>query len=156
MRKIKLTQGKYALVDDEDFDRVNQFKWWAIKSPSNNWRAVRQKNRLNIYMHKFILGENSFKIIDHINGDSLDNRKSNLRYCSYSQNNMNSKIKSHNTTGHKGVSFVRRVNKYRVQIMCNKIRYNLGYFKDINDAAKAYNAKALELHGEFARVNTNE
>jgi hypothetical protein len=90
---------------------------------------------------------------DHINGDGLDNRKINLRICTPSQNLMNRGVPINNKTGHKGVSYDKRVNKFKVQIRLNKKNITVGYFYNINDAARAYNAYAVKYYGEFAQLN---
>ena len=136
MKKIKLTQGKVALVDDEDFEKESQYKWAACRQH----RLV-----LNFY------GKNL--CVDHINGDPLDNRKVNLRICTQAENRRNSKINKRNISGYKGVSFIKMSGKYQSRICFNYKQYELGTFERAEDAAFAYNKKAKELFGEFARLN---
>ena len=158
MKEIKLNKGKYALVDGDDFGKVNQYEWKALKrSHGNNKFDVIRNETIDgkkkiIYMHRFIMNPENSKIqVDHINGNGFDNRKCNLRLCSNSQNNMNKQKRSDNTSGYKGVSFYK--GKFYAEIMKEQTPYKLGTFKTALEAAKAYNAKALELHGEFARLN---
>lgn len=160
MKEIKLTQGKVALVDDEDFEKLNILKWAAMKRRKHIDKFVAFRNGyINgkmrvIRMHRFILNVTDSKIqVDHINGNPLDNRKENLRLCSNAENNMNKEIRPDNTTGYKGVYFHKRANKYLSQIWYNQKHYYLGLFESPIDAAKVYNAKAIELHGEFAYLN---
>lgn len=159
MKEIKLTKGKFALVDDEDFERINQYKWQAIyKKDKKIYIAKRSRTKkesdspVYILMHRQIMNINNSKIqVDHINHNTLDNRRCNLRLCNNSQNNMNKKGRSDNTSEYKGVSFYH--NKFHAEIMVNQKSYRLGSFDTAIEAAKAYNAKALELHKEFAYLN---
>src|SRR3990167_4081188 len=109
MKFIKLTQGKFVLVDDEDFEWLNQYKWYCQKALSNRFYARGQagKNKKTIFMHRFILNINDKRRIDHMNGDSLDNRKSNLRICTQQQNLFNKKMYKNNKSGYKGVWFTK-------------------------------------------------
>ena len=153
MKKIKLTQGKYAIVDDEDFAYLNQWKWYfnnkgyAVK---NNWENKKWKT---IYMHRLIMNTLKKMETDHINGNKLDNRRCNLRICTKSQNQINSNVNIKNSSGYKGVCWHKDRNKWQVQIEFNGKKYYLGYFVDKIGAAKAYNQKAKELFGEFAYLN---
>ena len=151
MKTIPLTQGKVALVDDKDFKRLNKFKWSAWTN-GTHWYAVR-----GIYMHKEIIGDVSMAIeIDHKNKNGLDNRRSNLRKCTRSQN-------SHNTNGHKdrrskykGLTYRKRDNKWEARICINSIRIHLGMFKNEIDAAKAYDVGAMKHFGKYAHLNFRE
>lgn len=155
MKKIKLTQGKYALVDDDDFERVNQFKWcYRSESKNNNGYAIRAVNKTTISLHRFLLNLEDRQIqVDHVNGNGLDNRRVNLRNCLHLQNGKNRRIGNNNKSGYKGVCFDKKACKYKSEIKADEKRVWLGYFNSPIEAAKAYNAKALELHGEFARLN---
>ena len=157
MKEIQLTQGKVALVDDEDYEYLIQWKWQVNKN-GNKFYAVTSwlingKYR-TINMHRLITNNKNTKMhTDHINGDGLDNRKINLRICTHSQNAMNRGAQSNNKTGHKGVSYEKKLNKFKVQIRVNKKNITIGYYINLNDAAKAYNSAALKYHGEFAQLN---
>ena len=155
MKKIKLTQGKFALVDDNDFERLNQFKWCAAGNNKNNYfYAIRTIAKKNIGMHRVILNAvESIYHVDHIDGDTLNNQKSNLRLCTNSENRRNQKLNKKSTTGYKGVSIRKINNTYRSQIKFNSKTICIGHYKTAIEAAKAYNEKAKELHGEFARLN---
>lgn len=162
---VELSNGYTAIVDDEDFERVSRYKW-SYKPVSGKGYAARKayygggrKNpiRETIQLHRFIMGANDRKVVvDHINGDGLDNRRSNLRLCTQAENMRNSAIYSCNKTGYKGVHFNKRDGKYQANIRVNKKLLFLGYFDDALQAAKAYNNAAAQYFGEFARPNILE
>jgi hypothetical protein len=162
MKTIPLTQGKEALVDDEDYDELNKYKWHAHLDPeTGQWCAVRNLPRINgkrknIKMHRQIMGDPIGKSIDHKNHDRLDNRKSNLRICSHSQNNSNIHRYKNNTSGLIGVRWHKRDTKWEARISKDNKQINLGYFDDKFEAARVRDKKAKELHGEFATLNFPE
>ena len=153
MKIVKLTNGKDCLVDDEDFEELNSFTWYE----GTGGYAKRHK-RINgklttIIMHRFISKCPENKIIDHINQNTLDNRKSNLRIADKSKNSMNRGKQKNNSSGYKGVYYDKRHNHYDSYITCNKKRTYLGSFKTAIEAAKAYNEAALIMHGKFSCLN---
>jgi hypothetical protein len=149
MKFIPLTQGKQAIVDDEDFERVNQYKWFWDKNYGSRSLPRSGKNRRNIRMHRFIMDAKRGQFIDHKNGDKLDNRKSNLRFCTISQNHANRKNTAR--SGYKGVHFDGyRYNSF-ITIKYKLIR--LGSFKTKIEAAKCYDSNAKKYYGRFARLN---
>jgi hypothetical protein len=154
-KEIPLTQGKTAIVDDADYDWINQWKWIAHRD-GKKWYADRTENGLlgpkTIKMHRLILG-NTSKETDHINGNGLDNRRSNLRECSTSENQRNKSKRDSNTSGYKGVSFNKFAKKFHAQIRVNGRRIHLGYFRTAEEAAIAYDDAAKIYHGNFANVN---
>lgn len=152
MKEIKLTQGKVALVDDEDFERINQWKWFAAKS-GNTFYAKRFGN---IRMHRVVMGITSkhTQIIDHANGDGLDNRKGNLRICSNRENSANRRSAKNSSSKYLGVCYEKKRGKWVARITANKKVLRIGYFKTEENAATAYNIFAERLHGKFARLNT--
>lgn len=154
MKEIQLTQGKVALVDDEDYERINQFKWYANKNSKDVFYActgIWINGKINIYkMHWFIDGK-IWK--DHKDRNGLNNQKDNLRQCNNSNNQMN-KIKSVNKSSiYKGVSFIKRINKWEVKIQINGKPKLVGRYYDEIIAAKKYDEMAIINHGEFARLN---
>ena len=156
-KEIQLTKGKVAIVDDEDFEYLNQWKWYAHKTNTLNFYAERSM-RINgkktfILMHRVIMNTDKHLVVDHINGNGLDNTKLNLRNCTNSENIRNRKISSNNTSGYKGFHYNIRDNMWRSTIRINNKRLHIGNFIDITDAAKAYNEAAIKFHGEFARLN---
>lgn len=159
MKEIKLTQGKVALVDDEDYEKVNCFKWNAIKDRNTFYakRNIKVSNGLQrqttIQMQRLIFGYCGILKIDHRDGNGLNNQKSNLRFATTSQNGMNRKPNKCALSKFKGVSFHKRHLKFISSIRINGNSYHLGYFTNEIEAAKAYDVKALELFGEFAYLN---
>lgn len=155
MKQIKLTQNRFALVDDSDFEWLNQFKW-SVNSNKYVWRYTGRINRKTkgITMHKLIMKTPKGLQIDHINGDRFDNRRCNLRICTCSQNCMNRKATTKSTTGYRGVT---RIPKYKAiwqaRIEINGKKISLGFFDDPKQAALAYNHAALKYHGDFAFLN---
>jgi hypothetical protein len=157
MKEIQLTQGKVAIVDDEDFEYLNQWKWHASKL-GNKFYAQRHNNLLitkniKILMHRNIMKPKKGFVIDHIDGNTLNNKKNNLRICTHAENMRNSKMPINNTSGFKGVSYVKKNNTYMSSIRFNDKKIYLGLFINPIDAAKAYNAAAVKYHGEFANLN---
>jgi len=164
MREIKLSQGKIAIVDDEDYARLAEYKWsaspghktsYAVRSQST---GIKYKRRI-ILMHKFLLGKPPFPRaeVDHINGDGLDNRRQNLRWCSHAENRRNEPRRKTNKTvsAYKGVFRHKAKNRpFRAQIKVNGKCLWLGAFATEKDAARAYNDAAKEHFGEFAYLNT--
>ena len=157
MRKIPLT-GKYgcgrvALVDDEDYELVSRYRWYAIISGDLIYACTSSlpstyPGRSHIRMHMLLTGWDE---TDHENGNGLDNQRSNLRPCTRPQNLWNKGPRSDNTTGFKGVT--REAHGWRAVIKANGVRRHLGYFSTPELAARAYDAAAAEMHGEFARFN---
>ena len=156
MKKIQLSQGQFALVDDDDYDRLSKYKWCALKHHTGKYYAARTdvaNNRKTVRMHRFIMGicyDNEL-VADHINHDTLDNRKSNLRICTKKENAKNRSSSKESASKYLGVhicegGFVARVGGG------NQRKY-LGYFKCEIEAAKAYDIAAKEMHGEFANLN---
>jgi len=159
-RRIPLTQGKYAIVDPEDYERLNKYKWYAVKCgktfyASRTVRTGKNKKRINITMHRQILNPPHHLVVDHINHSGLDNRKANLRPATRTQNNMNrlcSKRKG-SPSKYKGVIWHKSTKKWNVQICYNGKRRTIGYFDDEIEAAKAYDEAAKKYHKEFAVLN---
>ena len=157
MKRIPLTQGKFALVDDEDYEWLMQWKWTVAKQHNGDFYAVRQPSRKlgkrkTIYMHRQILNISPKMLTDHRNHCGLDNRKLNIRSCTNSQNRQN-QILAGGISKFKGVYWNKNAKKWCVNIYQNYKRYQLGYFKAEIKAAKAYDKKAKELFGEFAYTN---
>lgn len=157
MEQIPLTQGKYALIDDEDFELVSKHKWCALHRPNNRYYAVTAIKKDNkwttLRMHRLIMNAQKEQQIDHRNGNGLDNLRSNLRICTMQENFRNAKLRINCSSKYKGVSRYKPMNKWRVAITLNYKYIHLGYFDSEVEAARCYDTKAKELFGEFARTN---
>jgi hypothetical protein len=158
MKQIPLTQGLFTTVDDDMYDYLMQWKWYASKSGNGNWRAVRIANRKWVAMHRVIMNASSGMDVDHINGNDLDNCRSNLRVCTHAENMFNQRVRSDSTTGIKGVYTVinKKTIKYRAQIQFGKKQIHLGTYFNIEDAARAYDIAAKKHHGDFANTNLKD
>jgi hypothetical protein len=155
MKQIALNQGRFAIVDDEDFERLSHHKWkcWYIKEGDRLSYVKAQVNKKNQYLHRLIMDACDGQIVDHINGDTLDNRKCNLRICTASDNSRNQRKRKSTLSKYKGLGKGRGRKKWQVQIMVNKKRVTAGFFTDEIEAAKAYDAAARQYYGEFAATN---
>lgn len=151
---VPLTQGKFAIIDAEDWPLVGQFKWYARRD-GPRWYAQRGDNRSSVHLHRFILDAPDELSVDHINGDGLDNRRENLRLATQSQNHANTPARKDNRLGLKGVSR-RSARSYAAEVARGGQRYYLGRFRTAEAAARAYDAKARELFGPFAHCNFPE
>ena len=153
MKKILLTKGYFAIVDDSDFEWLNQWKWHYSQPgyASKGKPYINGKPQGQLLMHRLIMKCPDNKTVDHINQNKLDNRKKNLRICSYHENRMNSSLPSNNTSGFKGVYFYK--GKWSAQVKLNGKMNYVGRFINKEEAAKAYNQKAAEFFGEFANLN---
>jgi hypothetical protein len=156
MSVIRLTQGQVAIVDDADFEWLSKWKWYAYF----NTRTKVFYARRSIYpsktvsMHRVILGAQPGQIVDHVNRNTLDNRRANLRFVTVSQSNQNTRLLSaRNKSGFRGVHWSSASKKWRASINLNDRSIHLGVFNSIKDAALAYNTAARELHRDFAQLN---
>lgn len=150
---IPLTQGKVAIIDSENYEWLNQWKWYASDKNYGGYIAVRTINRKKkIRMHRLIMNCPDDKQIDHINHRINDNRKCNLRICTHTQNLQN-QLSRGGKSVFKGITYSYPNRKWVARIQLNKRRIFLGSFNTEIDAAKAYDTKALELFGEFAYIN---
>jgi hypothetical protein len=156
IKKIKLSQGKITLVDNSDFEYLSKFKWHAHER-HGHWYALRTgiKGKV-IRMHRVIIKANQNKMVDHINGDGLDNRRKNLRIATQSENARNAIKRNIGSSKYKGVGWHKASNKWCAKISFNKKDIWLGLFHSENKAAQAYNQAARKFHKNFAKENTLE
>lgn len=159
-KEIPLSRGQIALVDDDQYERVAAFKWSALKAPNGKWYAVRATSRKlgrkMILMHRFILDAPDGVRVDHRNGNPCDNRLENIRLATHAENMHNRGPSQNNKCGYKGVcqhGNVNRKKRWFARIRVNGDIYFLGYFGTPEEAARAYDAAAVNLHGEFAWLN---
>lgn len=154
MRVIELTQGRVAKVDDEDYSRLAMHSWYYHAAGYAARDVWEDGERRTIYMHRAIMDPGPGQEVDHINGDGLDNRRENLRTCSHQEN-----IAARSSSGrpgsseYLGVSWSEATGKWRARIRHNYDEIHLGVFESEEEAARAYDRKALELRGEFATLN---
>lgn len=148
-----------AVVDDDDFDFLNQWKWNVeVSECGRHYYAVRHvtvgtKQQDTIRMHRQIMQVSDGVLVDHCSRNTLDNQKTNLRVCNKSQNGSNAEKRCDNKSGFKGVHWHLRVGKWAVQIQIEKRRTHVGYFDNVIDAAKAYDNAAIKSYGVFAATN---
>jgi hypothetical protein len=170
MREIKLTHGHVAMVDDDDFEKINQFRWrvWNVKGQMYAVRSISQrpKTALTVLMHRVIMNVDESSIeIDHIDHNGLNNQKLNLRKATRSQNARNKRSLKGSTSNYLGVFFhdheknklgtiVTRKKKWCARIGFDGKSYNLGRYNTEIEAARAYNEAAKKHHGEFANLNS--
>lgn len=152
MKLLQLSQGKFAKVDAEDYERLIAWKWTYSEGYAYRLKTINKKSK-KIWLHRFINETPDGKYTDHINGDRLDCRKINLRTCSYAENNRNARTRKDNKSGYRGVYWEKSCKKWRTVISFDGKKNCLGFFNNVLDAAIAYNKKAKELHGDFARLN---
>jgi len=158
-RLIPMAQPKYAKVDPGDYERLRKHEWLVRKGGKSFYARRRVptgksgKEKL-VYMHQMVIKVPEGMVADHINHDGMDNRSSNLRAATYSQNLYNRKKRSGaKQSKYKGIYWRKKVRKWQASITCNKKRIDLGYYRDEIEAAKAYDRAAIKYHGEFACLN---
>jgi hypothetical protein len=151
-RRIPLTRGKFAIVDAADYYRLIQFQWYA-KYSGKTFYATRNHAGKSVKMHREIMDCPGHLLVDHIDHDGLNNRRSNLRLCTSSQNLCNTVSTRGSSSKYKGVCWHKREKQWVASIQFNKKTYYLGDFDSEIDAARAYDEKAKVLHGQFACLN---
>jgi NTP pyrophosphatase (non-canonical NTP hydrolase) len=157
MKQIELTQGEYAIVDDEDFEEMNKFKWHYAGGYARRNKKLSSGKRGMEFLHRLVAKTPENMYTDHINGNTLDNRRSNLRNVTRSQNAKNARKKAESTSKYKGVSYFKRdadsIGKWMAKIQVDGEVKKLGYFNSEIEAAIAYNDAAKKHHGEYAVLN---
>ncbi len=155
-KNIPLTKGRTAIVDDEDYERISSSNWCVTSQGyAKRYAGGGRKNPSFVYMHRELMGVQGEVQVDHINGDRLDNRKSNLRLCSSKSNSRNRRGwgLSKKTSRYKGVCWSKTANAWLAMITVDRKAINLGNFADELLAAHAYDNAALSYFGDFAKLN---
>jgi len=157
MREIPLIKGQVALIDDEDYELVSQYKWYASWcSSTNSFYAISKVEDKSTYLHRLIMGlkHGNKNQVDHVNHNPLDNRKINLRVVSGSQNQRNRKgAQTNSKSGVLGVSWVKTRNKWFAQIQVHGKNINLGRYSKIDDAIQARNEGVIKYHGQIGTIS---
>lgn len=160
MIRIVLPCGRVTVVDGDTPDHVLNVSWRAMKQKDGRLYVIsnirlEDGRRSTAYLHRAVVGAGRGQRVDHIDGDGLNNQRSNLRVCSNAENIRNSGINSRNTSGFKGVARRGRGEKpaWEARIMVNGKTLRMGPFATKRAAAEAYDAAAIRLHGDFARTN---
>jgi hypothetical protein len=159
MKIIPLTNNEFTIVDDENFDRFSKYKWHLDKRGRRLYAKrdiVIEEKRTTIYMHQEIIIVPNGLEIDHKNSNGLDNRKENLRICNRTQNNGNRRKRLNCSSKYKGVSWNNGKKKWQSAITVYGKTMYLGRFNDEIKAAEVYDDKAIEIFGEFSRLNFPE
>lgn len=158
-KKIPLTQGKYTIVDSDMFEYLSQWKWYlsstgyAVRNVYIGEPGSDNRKLVNISMHRVVASTPNGMVTDHVNGNRIDNRRSNLRVCNSSENISCSGMHSNNKSGYKGVSWSKEYRKWRAKLTKNRVQVYSRLFETAEDAALAYNAASLKYNGEFAYQN---
>jgi len=155
MKEIGLTRGLVSIVDDDIYEELSKHKWHALKIKRGFYAArTTWPERKMVLMHRQILSISERGIqIDHIDGNSLNNCRTNLRICNNAENNRNKALTISNTSGFKGVSWNSDVKKWNSRIKYNYKTYHIGLYNDLKECALSYDIAALLIHGEFAKTN---
>ena len=159
MKQIPLSQGYFALVDDEDYPLVSQHKWTYDKGYAVRKITLARRRYRSVYMHRILTNAAPGEMVDHRDGNRANNTRANLRICTAQQNSKNRRSTALQSTTkkasrYKGVSRTHKTkDRWSALIIADGIRHHLGSFASEEEAARAYDAKAIELHGEFAQTN---
>ena len=162
-KRVDLFSGKYvfvhlggydySLIDAADYGMISQFRWELTKHETHRYARGIDANGHYTMMHRLLMDAKKGQLVDHINGKCTDNRRSNLRFATLSQNAMNKKTSKQNTSGHKGVHWNKAQSKWIARIKVKGVSMYLGQYDDVLQAAEAYSKAAKEHHGEFARLS---
>lgn len=158
MKEIKLNGGKIskvALVDDEDFDRLNEFNW-HLREDGYVSRMTKKKNgnRKHLLMHRAIMNITESNVfVDHKDHNKLNNIRTNLRVCNRTENARNMNSFKGSSSKYSGVHFIKRQKQYSAHIRINGKKIHLGTYNNERIAAVRYNLEAVKLFGEFANLN---
>ena len=152
-KTITSSTKNIKFIVDGDSDLATQYKWYITPHGYAESTSSVDGKKIHLKLHRLIIGAKNGQQVDHINGNKLDNRKSNLRICTRSGNSANSKIRRNSKTGYKGVHKQTRSGKYEAKIMHNQKSIYISQFRTGLEAAMAYDNAALTLFGSFAKLN---
>lgn len=154
MKTIPLSQGRFAFVDDEDYEFLSRHTWHAsrVRNSEDLWYAATHIGKRGIRMHQMILGSIKGTVIHHEDHNGLNNQKSNLKRSTVRQNTAHQKKRKDNTSGFKGVIWDKKNKKWQVRVGEHKGRYTKRFLK-LEDAVEAYDREAIKLWGDFALTN---
>lgn len=156
-KEIRLSKGQIAIIDDGDYMLVSRFKWHVMWVKNRYYAASYQRIAKGVYrpllLHRLLMDAGKGQQIDHINGDTLDCTRNNLRFATNSENQRNRIKHADNTSGYKGVDWMPSRNKWRARICVDRVNIHIGLFHTATEAAVAYDEAALTHHGAFARLN---
>lgn len=152
---VTLTKGHTAVIDAADADFVGIFNWWAQEMPHAVYAArttPRGEGKKKIFLHRYLMRPPEGMDVDHIDGDGMNNRRSNLRVATRHENACNQKIRAANTSGFKGVSFEKFTGRWAASICSNNKYKRIGRFDTVDEAGAAYAEWSRSLHGRFGRI----
>lgn len=150
--EITLSDGQICLVDEDDLERVSKHSWCTSHNGNGNFYAQTRINTKTVYMHRFILSAPKGTMLDHRNGNSLDNRKENLRFCTKSENSLNSKHRVRRYSAYRGVTFDRNRGKWTAQLRVNGVKVLSKRFATELEAAQAYKDAVAQHCSEFVNA----
>lgn len=152
--EIQLSNGRgIARVSPQDYDALTGYNWSLLVTGRCHY-ATTSVNGKTIYMHRLIMAAQQGQEVDHISSNGLDNRRENLRFCSSSENKYNTRLRSDNKSGHRGIYWEKQTRKWRAVIRARNTIIRLGRFTDLKDAISAHKEATLTYHGEFAKIAT--
>ena len=151
--KISLSNGGFFLVDEEDVRMAMCYRWNHYKGRvRRTLGSGKYKNSKTVYFAREILGVNDYRVVDHIDGNPLNNTRANLRICTIRENGFNRKLYANNTTGYRGVYWHKRIGQFQATIRVSGKAFHLGYYHKPEEAHKAYCLAADKYYGDFAGV----
>ncbi len=147
---------RYTMVDPEDYPQLSKYNWLLARNRGNKCYAVCYEGKQILHMHRMLMNAPKGLLVDHKDRNGLNNTKRNLRLATHSQNNCNRIISRPKSSKYRGVMYIKETNKYRAGIAIKGEKIHLGLFTNEEDAAKAYDKAAKELHKDFAVLNFPE